>query len=113
MASAGDAFTSHCLDLLAPLGTARARRMFGGRGLYVDDLFLALIFAERLFLKTDAQTRARFEAAGCTPFSFENKGETVLTSYFSPPDDAMESAGLMQPWARLALEAALRARAAK
>jgi DNA transformation protein and related proteins len=113
MAAANDEFTSHCLELLAPLGTPRARRMFGGRGIYVDDLFLALIFAERLFLKTDVQTRAPFEAAGCTPFSFETKGETVSTSYFSAPDDAMESPGLMQPWARLALEAALRARAAK
>ena len=28
--------------------------------------------------------------------------------YFTAPEDAMESPALMQPWARLALEAALR-----
>ena len=113
MPRADDEFTNHCLELLSPLGTTRARRMFGGRGLYVDDLFIALIASERLYLKTDTQTRARFEAAACSPFAFETKDKTMTTSYFSAPEDAMESPALMQPWARLALEAALRARAAK
>jgi DNA transformation protein len=108
-----DEFTDHCLELLAPLGAPRARRMFGGHGLYVDDVFVALIASERLYLKTDAQTRGRFEAAACEPFVFHNSDQSITTSYFSAPDDAMESPALMQPWARLALEAALRARAAK
>jgi DNA transformation protein len=108
-----DEFTQHCLELLAPLGAPRAKRMFGGRGLYVDDVFVALISAERLYLKTDPLTRGRFEAAACEPFAFEAKGQRMTTSYFSAPDDAMESPALMQPWARLALAAALRARAAQ
>jgi len=104
-------FVSHCLELLAPLGTARSRRMFGGHGLYVDDLFIALIASERLYLKADAASRPRFEAAGCEPFVYDAKGKRMTMGYFSAPEDAMESPALMQPWARLALEAALRARA--
>ena len=111
--AATDEFTAHCLELLSPLGTPRARRMFGGRGIYVDDLFLALILDERLYLKTDLHNRARFEAAGCEPFRYEARGKTQTISYFTAPDDAMESPVLMQPWARLAFEAALRARASK
>jgi DNA transformation protein len=103
----------HCRELLAPLGSVRSRRMFGGHGFYVDDLFVALIAFGRLHLKADASTRARFEAAGCEPFAYEAKGRRVALSYFTAPEDAMESPALMQPWARLALEAALRARAAK
>lgn len=113
MAAPQDPFTTHCLELLATLGHARAGRMFGGAGLYVDDLFVALIAFERLYLKTDGQTRASFEAAGCEPFVFEARGKAVTTSYFTAPDDAMESPHQMQPWARLAIAAALRARAAK
>ena len=113
MAATNNEFTTHCVELLMPLGAVRARRKFGGCGLYVDDLFIALIAAERLYLKTDPQTRVRFETAGCSPFTFETKGKTMTTSYFSAPEDAMESPVLMQPWARLALDAALRARAAK
>lgn len=112
MASA-DEFVTHCLELIAPLGAARSRRMFGGHGLYVDDLFVALIAFEQLYLKVDAQTRAAFEAADCEPFVYDGKGQAVTMGYFSAPEQAMESPHEMLPWARLALEAALRARAAK
>ena len=103
--------STHCLELLAPLGAVRARRMFGGHGLYVDDLFVALIADERLYLKVDAQTRAAFEAAGCEPFVYDGRGQAVTMGYWTAPDEAIESPALMLPWARLALEAALRARA--
>jgi DNA transformation protein len=103
----------HCRELLAPLGAVRVRRMFGGHGFYIDDLFVALIAGERLYLKTDAQSRPLFEAAGCEPFVFDSAGKQVSISYFSAPEEAMESPPLMQPWARHALSAALRARAAK
>jgi DNA transformation protein len=109
-----DGFTQLCVELLSPLGPVRVRRMFGGQGLYVDDLFVAIIDAGQLFLKTDDVTRERFDAAGCVPFTFPNKaGEAVVTSYRRPPEDALESPPLMLPWARLALEAALRAANAK
>ena len=103
----------HCLELLAPLGSTRVRRMFGGHGFSIDDLFVALIAGERLYLKVDAQTRPLFEAAGCVPFVYQASGKSVSLGYLSAPDEAMESPPLMQPWARHALSAALRARAAK
>ena len=106
-------FVAHCTELLAPLGAVRVRRMFGGHGFYIDDLVAALTFGERLFLKTDAQTRPLFEAAGCEPFVYDSAGKSVSVGYFSAPEDAMESPPLMLPWARHALSAALRARAAK
>lgn len=107
------ALVAHCLELLAPLGRVRARRMFGGHGLYVDDLFVALIAFDRLYLKADAQTRPRFEAAGCVPFVYDGQGKAVTMGYFTAPEDAMESPAYMQPWGRLALDAALRAKAAR
>ena len=103
----------HCLELLAPLGAVRAKRMFGGHGLYCDELFFALIAADRLYLKVDASTRPAFEQAGCEPFVYDAKRKAVAMSYWSVPAEAMESPVLMQPWARQALAAALRARAAK
>lgn len=111
---APDPFTAFCLELLAPLGPVRARAMFGGQGLYVDGLFTALIAGGELFLKVDDETQARFEAAGCQPFTFEMKnGQKTSMRYFRPPEEALESPPLMLPWARLAFEAALRAANAK
>lgn len=110
LATPADEFAAYCLELLHPLGVARAKKMFGGRGIYVDDLFLALIADEQLYLKVDDTTRAVFEAAGCKPFVFETKDKPIQMSYYTPPDEAMESPTLMLPWARRAMEAALRAR---
>jgi DNA transformation protein and related proteins len=108
-----DPFVAHCLELLDPLGAVRAKRMFGGHGLYIDELFMAIIAFNRLYLKADPLSRPQFEAAGCQPFVYEAKGKAMSMSYWSAPEDAMESQALMQPWARLAIAAAVRARAAK
>jgi DNA transformation protein and related proteins len=107
------ALVDHCLELLSPIGTPRAKRMFGGYGLYVDELFVALIAFDKLYLKVDAQNRPQFEAAGCSPFVYDGKAKPVTMSYWTVPAEAMESPALMQPWARSAMAAALRAKAAK
>jgi len=103
----------HCLELLAPLGPLRSRRMFGGHGIYVDDVFIAILAFEQLYLKADAQTREQFIAAGCAPFQYEREGQVATLGYFVAPEEAMESPAMMAPWGRLALAAALRARAEK
>lgn len=103
-------FVSHCLELLQPQGAPRARRMFGGWGLYVDDLFIALIAFERLYLKVDDTTRADFEAAGCAPFVYDGGAKPVTMSYWTAPADALDGPAQMAPWARRAMQAALAAR---
>ncbi|MBT9491461.1 MAG: TfoX/Sxy family protein [Paucibacter sp.] len=102
----------HSLELLAPLGALRSRRMFGGFGIYVDELFIAIIAFDQLFLKVDEQTRPLFEAAGCAPFQYEREGQVMRLGYFAAPEDAMESPMLMADWGRLAIAAALRTRSA-
>lgn len=108
-----DELTAHSAELLAPMGSVRTRRMFGGHGIYVDELFIAIIAFDRLFLKADDQTRPAFVAAGCEPFVYDGKGKQVSVGYWTVPAEAMESPVLMQPWARLAIAAALRAKAMK
>lgn len=106
-------FVEHCAELLNSLGSVRSRRMFGGHGFYVDGIFIALIISERLYLKADALTVPLFEGVGCERFVYIGSGKTLTLGYFSAPEDVMDSPAAMQPWARLALAAALRARAAK
>ena len=92
MASAArDAFATHCVELLATLGAARARRMFGGHGLYLDELFVAIVAGEQLYLKVDAQTRAAFERAGSRPFSYEAQGRRQTMSYWAAPEAALRA----------------------
>ncbi len=113
MASPTPAFVSHCMELLQALGSVRSKRMFGGWGLYVDDIIVGIIAFERLYLKVNEDTRPAFEAEGCEPFVYDAKNGSVAMSYWTAPADALDSPALMLPWARRALQAALAARAAK
>ena len=101
-------FTDYLHELFAPLGTIRIRRMFGGAGVFLDDVMFALVADEVLYLKADDENRPQFEAEGLEAFSYESRGKRVTLSYFRAPDEAMDSPALMHPWARGALAAALR-----
>jgi DNA transformation protein and related proteins len=105
-----NSFASYCAELLCGLGSVRVKRMFGGHGIYVDGLFIAIVAGNTLYLKADEQTVPRFEAAGCAPFIYSAKGRRDSLHYWSAPTEAMDSPALMQPWGWLALEAAMRAR---
>jgi DNA transformation protein len=108
-----DGFLEWLAELLEPLGKVSLRRMFGGHGLYVDGLFVAIVADGRPYFKVDAETQADFVAAGCTPFVFESRGKSVPSSYWSVPESALDSAEDMRPWARRAIAAALRKPAVK
>jgi DNA transformation protein len=113
MSAVEDPFITHVRELLAPLGEISVRRMFGGHGVYCDDLIIALLAEGQLWLKVDAQSKAEFEAAGATAFSYAGKGKPVAMSYYSVPGEGLDNAEQLRPWAQLALAAALRAAASK
>ncbi len=105
-------FVSHCLELFATQGRTSSRRMFGGHALYIDGLCMALIIRDVLYLKVDDPHRPLFERAGGKPFTYTGKNDEVHSlSYYTVPEEAMESPAEMLPWARRALAAAVAARA--
>ena len=99
---------AHLAELLQPLGHISFRAMFGGHGVYCDGVFFALVADDTLYLKVDAESRPAFEAAGCAPFEYLGQGKPVVMSYWTVPDDALDSAEALRPWARHALAAAAR-----
>jgi DNA transformation protein and related proteins len=110
-------FAHYACDLLSSLGACTAKRMFGGFGISTDGLTVAIVAdlgdGEILWLKGDDIARSRYEAAGCLRFTYAAKGVPKSMNYFSAPDEAMDSEHAMRPWAALALECAVRARANK
>jgi len=108
-----DGLLAHVRELLDPLGRISLRPMFGGHGVYCDGLFFAIVIDGRLYLKVDDETRAHFQAAGCAPFVYEGRSAPVEMSYWHAPEQAMDSAEDMRPWARLAIAAAMRKPAIK
>jgi DNA transformation protein len=98
----------HLLELLEPFGPLTARRMFGGWGVRADGVMLAAVLDGELLLKVDDDTRQAFEAAGCRPHLYRMRGRELPMSYWSVPEEALDSADSMRPWATMALAAARR-----
>jgi DNA transformation protein len=103
------AFVDHVLELARPAGRVDARAMFGGHGIYVDGVIVAIVIDDLLYLKSDDATAPAFEARSLPSFEYVSRdGMRTRTSYRLAPDDALESAEAMRDWLRLAQEAALR-----
>ena len=110
-------FADYCCDLLSTQGQCVPKRMFGGWGISIDGMTLAIITnlggGEKLWLKADDAVRSQFEAVGCERFVYVGKTKTSSMGYYTALEEAMDSQDAMRPWAALALECALRARATK
>lgn len=88
--------------------------MFGGHGVYVDDLIVAIVIDDTVYLKTDDESRARFLARELAPFAYESASKgSVTTSYYALPADALDSPTAMREWLCAALAASRRAAARK
>ena len=113
-------FADYCCELLSGVGNPVAKRMFGGWGISVEGVTIAVIADlthlgganVKLYLKVDDSSKAQFETVGGQRFEMLSKdGKPIGMNYFTVPDDAMESPDAMLPWARLALGSAVAAKA--
>lgn len=102
-------FLEFVIGQMAGLGQITARAMFGGHGLYCNDLFIAIIAGEQLYFKADAQSQPRFEARGLRRFEYQTRGKTVQLMYYEAPTEVYDDARAMTDWGQLALAAAVRA----
>lgn len=83
--------------------------MFGGHGIYLDGVMVALKADGQVYLKADAVTAARFDARGLEPFTYQKNGKAYAMSYRRLPDEAHDDVDVLREWVTLAREAALRA----
>ena len=108
-----DGYQTFVLDQLRRvLPSVRARRMFGGVGLYADDLFFALIDDDMVYLKVDDVTRPDFERLGLRPFQPFGEGSAAM-QYYQLPEDLLEDPEALRSWADAAVAVARRAKRKK
>jgi DNA transformation protein len=101
-------------EALEPLGAVTMRKMMGGATLYLDGTVFAILDEGELWLKSDADADAIWDAEGCERFSVTFKDGRVDTmNYRRAPPDVYDDPDAMRHWAALALEAGLRSAAKK
>ncbi|MCR9128125.1 MAG: TfoX/Sxy family protein [Alphaproteobacteria bacterium] len=101
-------FMDFACELFSGLGPTRARRMFGGAGVYAHDLMFALIADDVIHIKAEGALAEDLEAEGCGAFVFTPKsGEPAEMGYRRLPEAALDEPELACEWGRRALDLAL------
>jgi DNA transformation protein len=98
-------FREYVLDQLAALPGLRDRSMFGGIGLYADDLFFGILASDVLYFKVDDSNRQEYEQAGSRPFKpYADRAMTM--PYYGVPIEIVEDAARLVTWAKRAVAVA-------
>lgn len=104
-----DEFVEYLLELLESLGPVSAKKMFGGFGIFLDELMFGLVSKNTFYLKVDNGNRPDFEAKGLGPFTYQRKNKGYSMSYYEVPYEAMDEQTELCKWAQKAYDAAVRA----
>ncbi len=92
--------------ILAEVVPIRTKAMFGGVGIYSEDLFFALLAEDKLYFKVDETNRADYEAAGMSPF-FPFDSPTPM-GYWEVPNNVQNTLSELKIWVDKALGVAAR-----
>jgi DNA transformation protein len=100
-----DGFRTYALDQLSSVQGLRARPMFGGFGLYAEDVFFGILAADVLYLKVDDSNRSEYERAKALPFRpFANRPASM--SYYAVPLSVLEASPRLALWAERSIAVA-------
>jgi DNA transformation protein len=101
-------FVDYLQEILGAGGALRARRMFGGYGLFRGELMIGLVVDDTLYLKADAHSAGCFRSRGLGQFEYVRRGRPVKLSYYRAPDEVTEDPDAAAVWTERAYQAAMR-----
>ena len=101
-------------DLMSHVDSIQSRAMFGGWGLYKNNVVFGIIADDQLYFKVDVTNRKDYERSGSLPFSYEAAGrKKVMVSYWEVPADVMEDREKIEQWIERSCNASRRSKRAK
>ncbi len=106
-------FSDFIAELFSEFGGVRVRGMFGGAGIFHDDVMIGLVADGTLYLRTDEKTASDFAAEGSAPFTYQGKSKTIVMPYWTVPLRLMDDPEDFADWAQRAFQVALTAKSKK
>ena len=107
MATSPD-YADYILDQMRMAGEITHRKMFGGVGIYVDEIFCAIIgSSNRFYLRVGPENLGDFEAEGMSKFP-GGKGKGM--PYYEVPEHVVEDPEILALWAQKARQQAIAAK---
>lgn len=102
-------FSDYVVELLAGLGRVKAKRMFGGAGLYRDGVMFGILDDDAVFFRVDDPLEVDLRAQGSAPwvYSMKSDGSIRNMGYWRMPETAADDPEEAVAIARRAFAAAL------
>jgi DNA transformation protein len=104
-------FRQHIEETLSEVMPIRTKAMFGGVGIYCEDLIFALIAEDKLYFKVSDLNRSDYEAAGMGPF-YPYDSPTPM-GYWEVPQSVLTNKKELTVWIDKAVEVAVQAKRPK
>ncbi|MEW5924012.1 MAG: TfoX/Sxy family protein [Candidatus Zixiibacteriota bacterium] len=99
-------FREYIIERLQTVVPVHWRAMFGGLGIYSNQVHFAIASDNTLYFKVNGENRRDYEEAGMSPFR-PFGGESYIMSYYEVPEDVLEDANILAVWVEKSISAAL------
>lgn len=103
-------FYASTLEVLSSVRPIRAKKMFGGAGIYLDEVFFAILDDDRIFFKVDSETVSAYEAMGMGPWML---GDEAQSNYRELPPAIYNDLDRLGEWMDASAAAAVRLKKGK
>ena len=84
-------YVAYVVELMQSIGPVHAKGMFGGHGIFLNELMFGLVADGVLYLKVDKETGSEFSDRGLEAFTYHKQGKAYKMSYCQAPEEALES----------------------
>ena len=101
-------FVDYLHEVFAEFGEINVRKMFGGYGVYHENIMFGLIADDQLYLKVDDTNREDFKALGLDAFEYNKQGKLMKMSYYLAPEEIYDDPEVAARWAHKSWDIALK-----
>lgn len=109
-----NSYVEYIKDILYPFGSIRVKAMFGGYGIYCNEIFFAIIVQNELYFKGDKGEVSEFyKSEGSEPFIYDAGDKKVTMNYWKVPEDLLEDNESLSKWFNLSYNLALNSKRKK
>jgi len=106
-----DAFQQFLEDTLNRVCPVTTKRMFGGLGIYCDNVMFALANDSTLYFKVDDSNRADYESRGMRAFLPLGTGRVM--PYYEVPAEVLDDVDELRRWMYKSIEVSRNGRSTK
>ena len=102
-------FVAHVKDLLGDIPNVVVKPMFGGHGIFRENVMFGSLARDVMYLRADGDRAAQLKADGSEQFGFEMGGKAMTMPYWTVPSNALDDRDSMTELAVAAFADALAA----